>query len=527
MTARAIRTPSARILAVATFSAWCFAFAAPASADVCCKCLSSADLKSNICITTAVANCSDLPGNSTNDAVRALNCSSDVLDVSSATCKPIAEGGICAQGPFDEKTYTPATTPPTQQAEPTVGSLSAPVLGVPIPGLTFTQSIAAEGPDFRIPWFAEYVAAGYRYLVGVAVIAAAVMIVYGGFKYILSSSGAGVQTGKEVIQDAIVGLLLVLGAFTILETVNPALTSFGPLKVTRVKPEIYEYMSGREDAQATMTEVGLEPGQAAGTTEPGQTPAPGQTPSTPYSGTFDAGKNHVIPDSCPGRDPSWLEPSQADRFQTIGKEKVMKRNYTISCKGRQLDQKVIDFYLEEQKRTGVPAAVIMAQMVTEAGACSVFNLADGGPSSIYYNYGGIGCRQKQVPEGTCAHVAFTKKAYELGSKTPHPLDCTVHNSRIDASCVSICESGNEGANQNCGPDCYPQPSHASTVKEGKEIWMPSIQCSRKFKTPQEFLDAHLGFVRFCLPYNDSVYKFAYCIGASTYAGVTGGKGMAI
>lgn len=39
----------------------------------------------------------------------------------------------------------------------------------------------------------------------------------------------------------------------------------------------------------------------------------------------------------------------------------------------------------------------------------------------------------------------------------------------------------------------------------------------------EFLDSHLGFVKFCLPYNDSVYKFAYCIGASTYAGATGSK----
>jgi hypothetical protein len=30
-----------------------------------------------------------------------------------------------------------------------------------------------------------------------------------------------------------------------------------------------------------------------------------------------------------------------------------------------------------------------------------------------------------------------------------------------------------------------------------------------------------------MPYNDSVYKFAYCIGASTYAGVTGDKGPLI
>jgi hypothetical protein len=41
------------------------------------------------------------------------------------------------------------------------------------------------------------------------------------------------------------------------------------------------------------------------------------------------------------------------------------------------------------------------------------------------------------------------------------------------------------------------------------------------------LDSHLGFVKPCLPYQDSVYKFAYCVGASTYAGVTGAKGLVI
>jgi hypothetical protein len=70
----------------------------------------------------------------------------------------------------------------------------------------------------------DYINLAYRYLVTVVLIVAIVMVVYGGFRYLVGASLGDIQAGKKIILDAIVGMLLVLGAYTILSTVNPATT---------------------------------------------------------------------------------------------------------------------------------------------------------------------------------------------------------------------------------------------------------------------------------------------------------------
>lgn len=122
-------------------------------------------------------------------------------------------------------------------------SVTPPTLNIPIPGLTFARQLIPIGGFLEIPFLAQYIAAVSRYLVGVSIIAAAIMIVYGGFKYIVSSTGAGVQTGKDVITDAIIGLLLILGAYVILLTVNPATVELKGLKLQYVLPIEFKFMS--------------------------------------------------------------------------------------------------------------------------------------------------------------------------------------------------------------------------------------------------------------------------------------------
>lgn len=80
--------------------------------------------------------------------------------------------------------------------------------------------------------FGNYIAVLYRYMIGLAGTAAVVMIVYGGFLYLLGSAMSDVGKGKQIIQDAIIGLLLVLGSYTILSTVSPNTLS---LKVPELK----------------------------------------------------------------------------------------------------------------------------------------------------------------------------------------------------------------------------------------------------------------------------------------------------
>ncbi|MFH1078244.1 MAG: pilin [Patescibacteria group bacterium] len=108
-------------------------------------------------------------------------------------------------------------------------------LNVPISGSELGAPVVRDGYLY-VTFLAEYIQTAYDYLIGISMIAAAIMIVYGGFKYIVSSSGAGVQTGKEVIKDAIIGLLLVLGSYTILATVNPKLMVLDQLKVQVIRP---------------------------------------------------------------------------------------------------------------------------------------------------------------------------------------------------------------------------------------------------------------------------------------------------
>ncbi len=107
-------------------------------------------------------------------------------------------------------------TPPTN-----AGRNAVPLqLSQPIDGVTVVSD------------FGNYIAVLYRYVIGLAGTAAVVMIVYGGFLYLLGSATSDVGKGKQIIQDAIIGLLLVLGSYTILATVNPNTLS---LKVPELK----------------------------------------------------------------------------------------------------------------------------------------------------------------------------------------------------------------------------------------------------------------------------------------------------
>ncbi len=82
----------------------------------------------------------------------------------------------------------------------------------------------------QVAGLADYINVAYRYLVSVVLIVAIVMVVYGGFRYLVGASIGDIQAGKKIIVDAIVGMLIVLGAYTILSTVNPntVILSFTP-----------------------------------------------------------------------------------------------------------------------------------------------------------------------------------------------------------------------------------------------------------------------------------------------------------
>lgn len=91
------------------------------------------------------------------------------------------------------------------------------------------------GSVTKVKGFANYIVAGYQYLISIVAVAATIMFTWGAFRYLLGSSKAfNIERGKEIMKDAVVGLVLVLGATAILRMVNPATIRFDPVKVYMV-----------------------------------------------------------------------------------------------------------------------------------------------------------------------------------------------------------------------------------------------------------------------------------------------------
>ncbi len=117
-----------------------------------------------------------------------------------------------------------------------------PRLNIDIPGLQFATVSKSDSGQLEVPFLAQYVSAVYNFLLGAALIAAAVMIVYGGFLYILGATMGSIEKGKSIIQDAIIGLVLVFGTYTLLATLNPATVRLTAIKVQKVQSPDIELM---------------------------------------------------------------------------------------------------------------------------------------------------------------------------------------------------------------------------------------------------------------------------------------------
>ncbi len=207
-------------------------------AAICCKCVSKNDPKTTICVNTTQPSCDILKTNGKNDDVKSIDCSGE-----DPICKPVALSGTCMQGPVDEAGFQlmPDAKAAAQKKEAEISkttAITAPTLNISIPGLQFRPVLVpADNGTIDIPYFAQYIAAIYRYLLGISGVAAAIMIMYGGFKYILAGTGAHIKEGQEVIKDALIGLVLLMGTYTILRTVNPATLGLNPLRVPQVHVE--------------------------------------------------------------------------------------------------------------------------------------------------------------------------------------------------------------------------------------------------------------------------------------------------
>ncbi len=84
----------------------------------------------------------------------------------------------------------------------------------------------------------KYIAALYSYLIAIVGILAVAMIVFGGLRWLMAGGNASqIGEAKEYIGSAIIGLLLALFSYVLLQTVNPNLVSLNWNRPELVKKE--------------------------------------------------------------------------------------------------------------------------------------------------------------------------------------------------------------------------------------------------------------------------------------------------
>ncbi len=109
------------------------------------------------------------------------------------------------------------------------------------PQVTIPGSITIAGKEFRITsgegiavdakFLGNYIRVFFKFFVGLLAVIAVVMVTWGGFKRIIAAGNAErISDSNDAIFSAIIGLVLALISYTLLNLINPALVEFPPLQ---------------------------------------------------------------------------------------------------------------------------------------------------------------------------------------------------------------------------------------------------------------------------------------------------------
>ena len=136
-------------------------------------------------------------------------------------------------------------------AQQTITNIGGYNLIVPLPG------VGESAPTT----LAEYVRFIYIWFMRVVALAAGVMFVAGGGRYVLSGGSPGrAQEARETISRALLGLVVVLASYLILNTINPSLVGIGRGEIPRVNlplAKTYAPLGGAApEGQCFSTDVG-------------------------------------------------------------------------------------------------------------------------------------------------------------------------------------------------------------------------------------------------------------------------------
>lgn len=129
---------------------------------------------------------------------------------------------------------SPATTPPA--ATGNTDTFLVPSLAVPIPGVTFSAPTDGEG-GLSIPFLMQYISGAYRFAITLGMLAAIIMVMWGGFRYLAGATIDSTKRGKEIIENAIAGFAILLAATSLLSTINPMTVKMSGVTIPPVSTE--------------------------------------------------------------------------------------------------------------------------------------------------------------------------------------------------------------------------------------------------------------------------------------------------
>lgn len=216
----------------------------------CCECHPPNDPNTSSCLTVQVSklnaedDCVPLPNNV--GLANGWTCKKTPL--SSTKCKAVSAGGVCKTTPVDAYSMVgeavAGSTAAPAQSKPAPAIL--PQLNTKIPGLVLN---AGDGESSSL--LAQYISGVYRYAVSIVAIVSAIMFIYGAFLYLVSgATSQQIQKGKDIMLDAVVGLILVLSATAILRTINPETIRLNALNISLIVPIDYQFR-GDEGLEGT------------------------------------------------------------------------------------------------------------------------------------------------------------------------------------------------------------------------------------------------------------------------------------
>lgn len=119
-------------------------------------------------------------------------------------------------------------------------------IGLIIPAISFAQEsadpiklqIAIPGLGDKVQSLSQYIFYFYKFLVGTAGVLAMVMMMWGGFKRLYSfGSSSLIQSSNETIISALIGLVIALASYFLLNLIDPRMVNLKTLNITPVHRE--------------------------------------------------------------------------------------------------------------------------------------------------------------------------------------------------------------------------------------------------------------------------------------------------